>query len=92
MTSLQELIKKHHNPSLVDKTKAPNGNRQILLFNDGEIMDTKGGEAFLQRSMFSLKPPLNGVNIEMPRAHGKFSFAIVKTLEIANELRDKMAN
>ena len=29
MTSLQELIKKHHNPSLVDKTKAPNGNRQI---------------------------------------------------------------
>jgi hypothetical protein len=92
MSDIQELINKYHDPSLVHENESPNGNRQILIFNDGEIMDTKGGSAFLQRSMFSLEPPLSGANTKMPREHGDYSFAIVETLEKALEIRNKMAN
>ena len=70
MSEVQKLINKYHDPSLVRENESPNGNRQILIFNDGEIMDTKGGSAFLQRSMFSLVPKLHGVNVKMPREYG----------------------
>ena len=88
--SLQELIIKEHNPDLVDPNESPNGNTQTLVFNDGEIMSTKGGWAFLQRSMFSLYPSKN-CNIDMPqKLNDKHSFAIVKDLETALKIRELM--
>ena len=50
------LLRKYHNPQLVIKYADPNGNRQIIIFNDGEIMETKGGSAFMERSLFSQCP------------------------------------
>ena len=90
--NLQELIQTHHDPNLVKPDEAPNGNIQTLVFNDGEIMTTKGGDAFLQRSFFSQVPKLNNVNINMPVKHGDYSFAIVLNLETAKLIRSKMEN
>ena len=89
MDTINQMITQHHNPNLVDKDIAPNGNIQILLFNDGEIMSTKGGSAFLQRSLFSVKPSID-TNITMPQKHGDYSFAIIPNEEIANMIRTKM--
>lgn len=90
MSSITELIKEHHKPELVDKTKSPNENRITMLFNDGEIMDTKGGWAFLQRSLFSVKPSVYGLNIKMPMIYNEYSYMIVENESIANMIRDKM--
>ena len=84
------MIEKEHNPDLVNPNEAPNGNIQTLIFNDGEIMSTKGGSAFLQRSMFSLYPSLD-CNITMPqKSNDKYSFAIVKDIETALKIRELM--
>jgi len=87
--STQELLDKYHDPTLVKPNESPNGNRQILLFNDGEIVDTKGGSAFLKRSFFSIENTL-GVNYKMPIPHGNYSFAILPSEEIARKIRDTL--
>ena len=87
--STADLIQKYHNPDLVKPNESPNGNRQILLFNDGEIVDTKGGSAFLQRSFFTIENKLN-VNYKMPVKHGDYSFAILPSEEIARKIRDTL--
>ena len=90
--STEELVNTYHNPNLVDKTKSPNENRQVLIFNDGEIIDTKGGWAFLHRSFFPLSPKLDNVNFKMPLVLDDNTYAIVETLEIAKKIRDSMIN
>ena len=89
LEEIKNLIKIHHNPKLVDVNKAPNANIQTLLFNDGEIMSTKGGDAFLKRSFFSVKPPLN-FSIEMPTKYGNYTYSIIKNEEIAIKIRNMM--
>jgi hypothetical protein len=91
MEELKKLVETHHDSNLVKKDKSPNENTQILIFNDGEIVMTKGGWAFLQRSFHSIKSPLtNCVSFaKFPMSHyGKYSFAIVKDLETAILIRD----
>ena len=92
MEKIQGLIEEHHNPDLLDRNAAPNGNIQTLIFNDGEILSTKGGYAFLQRSMFSLKPPISNLkfSITFPKKLNENTFAMVKDLEIANLIRSEM--
>ena len=92
MDTISNLINQYHDPSIVDPKKAPNENRITMLFNDGEIMDTKGGSAFLQRSLFSVKDPICGVNIKMPvqNNYNDYSYMIVENETIANMIRDKM--
>ena len=90
--NLHDLIQTNHDPSLVKPNESPNGNIQTLVYNDGEIVTTKGGNAFLHRSFFTQVPKLNNVNIQMPVKHGIYSFAIVANLEIAKMIRSNMEN
>ena len=95
LSELEELINKFHNPRLVKEYESPNANIQILLFNDGEIMQTKGGWAFLKRSLFSIKPKIEKLdknNIKMPQAYYDYSFIIVESEDIANNIRNVMVN
>lgn len=62
------------------------------LYNDGEILTTKGDYLYGQRSFFTVAPPLNTkFEWEFPiKKDSKFSYAIVQTQEKAEELRAKM--
>jgi len=92
LTTISALISEHHNPLLVDTTKAPNDNTQILLFNDGEICTTKGGNQFMNRTLFTKDYPLKNVNIPMPieMVNNGSSYAILPSYEIAKSIRDEM--
>jgi hypothetical protein len=93
LTTIPDLIKEHHNLGLVDTKKAPNGNNLYLLFNDGEICSTKGGSAFMSRTLFTRDYPLENVNIPMPRkmVNNGSSYAILPSYEIAQSIRGEMA-
>lgn len=92
LTTISDLITEHHKPGLVDDNKAPNGNIQILLFNDGKICTTKGGSAFMRRTLFTKDYPLKNVNIPMPieMVNNGSSYAILPSYEIAQSIRDEM--
>jgi len=92
LTTISDLITKLHNPKLVDDKKAPNDNTQILLFNDGEICTTKGGSAFMSRTLFTKDFPLKNVNIPMPieMVNNGSSYAILPSYEIAQSIRGEM--
>ena len=92
MEAINKLVSDHHNPDLVDVTASPNGNIQTLLFNDGEIISTKGGHAFLQRSMFSLKNAINNLKHKytFPNTINGHTYAIVKDFDTANLIRNEM--
>ena len=92
MNIITSLIEYHHNPNLVDVNVAPNGNIQTLIFNDGEIIRTKGGSAFLQRSMFSMKSPINNLKAKftLPNKLNQYTYAIVKDIETAKLIIDEM--
>ena len=89
MESLKSFILEKHNPDLVKHNESPNANIQTLIFNDGEIISTKGGWAFLQRSFFQIRGGLS-IDIPMPCKYGNFSYAIVETEYVALEIRKKM--
>lgn len=93
MATLAELAKEHHNPGLVKPDMSPNGNTQILIFNDGEIVSTKGGRAFMMRSLISHFPPIivdHKCLAAFPEPYGAdgLSYAIVKDLKTACTIRD----
>ena len=92
LTTISDLITEHHNQKLVDDKKAPNGNIQILLFNDGKICTTKGGNQFMKRTLFTKDFPLKNVNIPMPieMVNNGSSYAILPSYEIAQSIRDEM--
>lgn len=50
--SIDELLNKYHNPSLIIPTESPNGNIIFHLYQDGMITHQKGGWAYKQRSEF----------------------------------------
>ena len=90
MANIQQLINQHHNPDLVKINESPNGNYQILLFQDGEICHTKGGWAFMNRTLFTKNDPLPNVNFPMPIKSHNSSYAILPSYEIALEIREEM--
>ena len=97
MSSINELITKFHNPGLVKPDESPNGNRILMIWNDGEVTDTKGGHAFLNRSLFTQSyqghtlSSISSVNIVMPCEYGDTkSYAIIETLAQAMEIRAMM--
>ncbi len=53
---INKLIKQHHDPSLHKPNEAPNGNHITMVSKLGEICDTKGGFAFLQRTIRVIYP------------------------------------
>lgn len=53
LDNLYKIILESHDVSLIKKNEAPNSNRIIHLYNDGEITNQKGGHAYLQRSEFT---------------------------------------
>lgn len=94
VTQIQNLINEHHDDSLVNPNESPNGNRITVLYDDGEIIETKGGWAFLQRSQFTLVGPIYNLKYKfnMPRKSGNNSFIIVKDFETAKSIRDTIEN
>ena len=101
---MNQYIFKYHNPNLVDTTKSPNANTQILLFNDGEIIETKGGKSFLQHKFFvysEYKPTYieyssiyknnKKIDIKMPCNYiNGMSYAILPSYDIAKRIRELM--
>lgn len=89
---LVSLAQEHDNPSLVKPDESPNGNVQTLVFNDGEIVSTKGGWAFMRRSMFTLKSRVvdHQRSVAFPNPYGGdgMSYAIVKDLKTAGMIRE----
>lgn len=87
---IQSLIDKYHNPMLVIKDAAPNGNIIYHLYADFEITYEKGGFAYLQRSRFQEKSPLyTNLNLKLnfPIKYNGISYCIVTqthALEIYN--------
>lgn len=58
LEELYKMIAIAHNSDLVDDSKSPNENIIYHIYNDGEITYQKGGWAYLQRSIFNIKYPL----------------------------------
>jgi len=52
---IQEYILKCHNPELLKKEEQPNANTIYHVYSDGEITEEKGGWAFGNRSIRTLK-------------------------------------
>ena len=90
MDTIQNLISQHHDPNLLIPSESPNGNRITLLWNDGEVTETKGGWAFMQRSQFTMRHAIPNINITMPITHGNNTYIMVKDLETADKIRNEM--
>jgi hypothetical protein len=58
LKGLHRLIEECHNPKLVNVNDSPNANTIYHIYNDGQITAQKGGWAYLQRSEFDIKPPI----------------------------------
>jgi hypothetical protein len=90
-TMIKDMIIMYHNPDLVKSTESPNGNRIYHIYSDGEITNQKGGFAYLRRSEFTTKGPIDGLkkmNV-FPIENGDYSYAIV-TEEDAIKIREEM--
>jgi len=46
------LIKKYHNPSLINTEESPNANRIYHIYSNGQITNQKGSYAYLHRNEF----------------------------------------
>ena len=90
---------KHYESSpngLVIPKESPNGNTIYHLYSDGEITCQKGGWAYLNRSEFSLKYPINRyekISLHLPKKYDTCSatYAILTDKECL-EFREKMVN
>ncbi len=49
-----------------------------LLFDDGELTATKGGNLLWQRNMHLMSHPIPGVHLELPHTYGKHKFAPIR--------------
>lgn len=90
---MEKIIEDYHKPEMVDTTKAPNENIITLLFNDGEICTTKGGHAFLQRSLFPQVTPIKNIKtqeIKFPKKYDGYTYIITESVEKAKEARCKI--
>ena len=97
MNSCHSLVNKYHDPKLVKLDEAPNGNHVLVIFNDGEVVETKGGNAFLRRSMRTESyngeyfSPISRVNWKMPcTLREDITYSIIPSLEVAYEIREAM--
>ena len=94
MEELKKLVETHHSQDLVKTDQSPNGNVQTLIFNDGEIISTKGGWAFMKRSLITVKGPVvdhrASIAFPIPYDGNWLSYAIVKDVETAEIIRDAL--
>lgn len=61
------------------------------LYSDGEITSEKGGELYGARSVFTVAPPLlNKFELRLPLARGDCSYAILESVEVARDFRERM--
>ena len=81
---INKLINQYHNKDNINKDKT------ILLYNDGEIVETEGKDKFLKRSMYTVYPSLDNKHFKMPIEQGEYSFAILPSVEIAELIRSHM--
>lgn len=94
MSNVLRLVEELHDSNLVKPEESPNGNTITLVEpGQGRVYQTKGGWAFLQRSLFELLGPVPGYHgrLRFPWAYGPTqSFAIVKDLKTAEIIREAM--
>lgn len=83
---INKLVDEYHDENIIKK----NNSQITLLYNDGEIVETKGGDKFFKRTMFTKYPKLNNVNFKMPIEHGRFSYCILPSIEIGELIRSHM--
>jgi hypothetical protein len=81
----KELVEKYH-----DEKLKQNGH-VYLLFNDGELISTKGGELFGQRNFHQFQHPIlskeEAFRFEMPNKCGDMSYCCVPSTKAANSIR-----
>ena len=82
---INKLISQYHSNENIRKTDTI-----ILLYDDGEIVETKGGKYFLQRSLFTRQPSLDNITFRMPCKYKNNSYSILPSLEIAELIRNHM--
>ena len=56
-SSIASFISQAHNPGLIKREESPNGNIIFHIYSDGELTSQKGGWAYLQRSVFTVRYP-----------------------------------
>ena len=92
---INKLHNKHYENSetgLIDPKESPNGNLIYHLYSNGEITCQKGGWAYLQRSEFTSKHSINGIEIlNFHFVNDNFSDSyVILTKEECIQYRDKM--
>lgn len=92
---LYDLVRECNNPKLVDPKEAPNANKIIHIYNDGEITEQKGGFAYLRRNVRTIEYGIgkNYDHLKFPSVYSlngtTTGYAIV-TLEDAYKIRSLM--
>ena len=93
---IPDIVAEYHNQDYVNPDASPNGNYVIMVFSDGMVVDTKGGRAFLQSTMFIQCYNGEHFNIipnvcwEMPCIFHDKTYAIVGSLDEAYQIREEM--
>ena len=82
---INKLISQYHSNENINKT-----DMIILLYDDGEIVETKGGKFFLQRSLYTKKPSLGNISFSMPCKLRNNSYSVLPSFEIAELIRNHM--
>jgi hypothetical protein len=82
---INKLINEYHSDENINKTETI-----ILLYNDGEIVETKGGKYFLQRTLYTKKSSLNNITFKMPCKYKNNSYSVLPSLEVAELIRNHM--
>ena len=90
---VESMIEEYHDPTLLKPNESPNGNTQYLIFNDGESVYTKGGHAFLRRTLFPTTSTIYGLlktTFKFPNTYGKYTYAMVPSTQICKEIHTEM--
>jgi hypothetical protein len=86
------LIKKYHNPSIVNFSLSPNANRIYHIYSNGQITNQKGSYAYLLRSEFIDKYTFlyKNYNLDFPLKNSDNEYYAIVEETHANEIRNLM--
>ena len=96
LATVSDLVKKYHDPTLIDPELSPNENTIYKIYSDFEVTSEKGGWAYGSRTLFSYLTPLfnrSPVGIDpfpcpIPNGMGYAIMKLDHCLEIYNLMRN----
>lgn len=96
LSNVNIMVKKYHNPKLIEPDLSPNENTIYKIYSDFEVSSEKGGWSYGSHTLFSYLTPLFGrspTGIEpfpcpMPNGMGYAIMKIEHCLEIYNLMRN----